>query len=399
MGVTDDDLGTRAAHGFPANPESVLGLIRDGRDVGSAEWGFPMTIEEVREVERRSAYVQATFDSGLIGAARARTDFAGVFLDHDSGGRVVVVTTSDPIHAEAGLQPLVPEGGVVTFAKARFTFAQLEDAKNRLMAEPHGLRFSLGYPITRASVDEEENLLVVAIPEDEVTAISDVERELERALAVKVRVVKEGPSPEVVCATRENCHTPMKAGIMIRQGSTGGPPCTMGFHIVIDASSDEQFITAGHCGHVGSNTWYHAGYGNVGTEQATIYVQNGVDIMRVQMSDYQDSSLIYAEGRTVSSVRDPLLNETVCASLGVRNAIDCGTVTDTSTTWIGEACQCTINGADTGGITIQNGDSGSPIYARPNSSNAVAIGVVNRTMGEFAKIPGALFIWGASIRD
>jgi hypothetical protein len=70
----------------------------------------------------------------------------------------------------------------------------------------------------------------------------------------------------------------MKGGIVIRKGSTGGDRCTMGFHVV--AGSDVQFVTAGHCGYSGSNNWYHQSYGYVGSEQATLYGNNGIDIMK-----------------------------------------------------------------------------------------------------------------------
>lgn len=399
---SEDDLDARAAHGFPADSDHVRQITNSGADVGTAEYGFPMTQAEMDEVERRSAYVQSAHESGLVDAARARRDFAGTYVDHQADGQIVVLVTSSVKEAEAALRPLVPDGGAgMRIESAQFTFAQLEAAKDALMREPDGLRLTLSIDVELASVDEAGNRLVVAIHPSETVPADELRDRLVELLGVAVDIVVEAPSDEAVCNTRENCHTPYKAGIVIRQGSTTGTRCTMGFHIVVNVSSDEQFFTAGHCGHTGSNTWYHAATGGIGVELATLYVQNGVDIMRVQMSDSQDSNQIYGEGRVVTSSRNPMQNESVCSARGVSPAptIDCGTVSDTSTSWIGGACQCTINGADTSGISIVLGDSGSPIYVRASSTSAVAIGVVNRTDGTFAKIQGALGVWGASIRD
>lgn len=393
------DLETRADHGFSTDLDYVLGFVAAGEDVGTAEWGFPMTREEVAEVERRSAFVQAAHDSGLIDRARARPDFAGAYVDHQQDGKLVILVTSDAEEASSSLLALVPAGGPgMEVRRADYTFAQLEDAKDSLMREPDGARFSLNYKVHEASVDEENNRLVVTIADEASSSVAAARDQLAALLGVRVHVVTGAASSEQQeCTSRENCHDPMEAGNVIRKGSATGPRCTMAFHIVIN--SDEQFVTAGHCGFSGSNTWYHAGFGSIGVELATIYVQNGVDIMRVQMSDSQDSNQIYGETRPVTSSRNPMQNETVCASRGVSNGIDCGTVSDTSTSWIGEACGCTINGADHNGISTTDGDSGSPIYVRASATSAVAVGVHNTASGGFARLQSALNVWGATIRN
>lgn len=236
---SDDDLEARAAHGFPADPGYVRQFMNAGADVGTAEYGFPMTQAEMDEVERRSAYVQAAHESGLVDAARARRDFAGTYVDHKANGQVVVLVSSPVDEADAALRPLVPKGGAgMRVESAQFTFAQLEDAKDALMREPDGLRLKLGIDVERASVDEAGNRLVVAVRPSETVPPVQLRDQLVELLGVAVDVVTEPQADEAVCNSRENCHTPYKAGIVIRQGSTTGGRCTMGFHIVVNVNSD-----------------------------------------------------------------------------------------------------------------------------------------------------------------
>ncbi len=193
----------------------------------------------------------------------------------------------------------------------------------------------------------------------------------------------------------------MRAGIRIYQGAN--PPneqggCTMAFHIV--DSGDEQFLTAGHCGFGGSNNWFHPGYGavKVGSELGTLYAANGHDAMRVQMSDAQDSNRIYLDTQLVTTSRNPIQGEGVCASLGFDGSFDCGTVVDSVDTWIGEACGCVINGADSDGITIIPGDSGSPMVNNVSVGNFAAIGIVNLADGHFARMQTVLNLMDVVIR-
>jgi hypothetical protein len=97
--------------------------------------------------------------------------------------------------------------------------------------------------------------------------------------------------------------------------------------------------------------------------------------MKVGFPDAQASTKIYGEQATVSSSANPTLNETVCSSLGVTNAIRCGTVNFSS-------ANCIVDGLSTtcalaSGISAAGGDSGSPFYKRVSSSIASARGVLS----------------------
>ncbi len=171
----------------------------------------------------------------------------------------------------------------------------------------------------------------------------------------------------------------------------------MGFHIRV--GTYEQFLTSGHCGHSGNNLWFHPGFGTglVGHELATLYVSGGKDVMRVQIPDTQASNRVYhSQLREVASARQPLLNETICASLGQTNAVDCGSVFKTWVSWTSATCLCTVWGGDYKDIASQGGDSGSPMYAVYNSTDVVAIGVLANST-KFARVQDALNSWNAVV--
>lgn len=163
----------------------------------------------------------------------------------------------------------------------------------------------------------------------------------------------------------------------------------MGFHVV--KNGDYQFITAGHCGYAGSNAWYHSGYGNIGSETASVYHHLGDDLMWVNMPNSgQASDDIYHGSTNIVGMATPITGETVCASMGFSHSVDCGVVTDNFLTYaINEAYGgYTLYGGDIDGIARTGGDSGSPIYR--DLAGDVAIGLHSTASGKFARIADVL---------
>jgi len=192
-----------------------------------------------------------------------------------------------------------------------------------------------------------------------------------------------------------------RAGVVIRNDTANSAgTCTMGFHILI--GSDEQFLTAGHCGCAYTAVdWHHTGLGLIGNEAATMtgLATQKKDMMRVQMNDSQASALMYADSGDMGDGALPIVNETVFASLGVSNLKKSGTVTDDWTSWTSEYCHVTMWGGDTNISTIP-GDSGSPIYRRFSFGGEwylTPIGIGNTAVGQFGRVRDALNHWGATI--
>jgi hypothetical protein len=164
-------------------------------------------------------------------------------------------------------------------------------------------------------------------------------------------------------------------------------------------ASDRQHLTAGHCGFAGSNSWYHAGYsGSIayGGETASWYIGSHIDAMRVNIPNTQVSASIYGTARSVSGVRRPILGEIICASLGKSNTVPCGTVTSPNSGWVSSTCNCIVNGADSSLTTI-GGDSGSPMYSAVGAVDAVALGISDTSIGQFAIVYDVLQLAGDTI--
>lgn len=172
----------------------------------------------------------------------------------------------------------------------------------------------------------------------------------------------------------------------------------MGFHIVVNG--DKQFVTAGHCGFRKPTDWYHTGYGQVGTLASTIFESHDRDLMRVKMNDTQASNFIYGSGRDIIGARSPVQGDTLCASLGRMNSIDCGSVTVAWEQYFTDTCgvDCPLWGTRFEGVTYfeGGGDSGSPIYSGGTLGTATAVGIVSSQL-HFANIQSGLNVWNAAV--
>jgi hypothetical protein len=173
----------------------------------------------------------------------------------------------------------------------------------------------------------------------------------------------------------------------------------MGFHIRI--GTDEQWLTAGHCGcaYVPVD-WHHKGLGLIGNELATMTnLATPKDMMRVQMNDAQASALVYGTSGEMGQSVLPVVNEAVFASLGISNAVKSGKVTDDWTSWHSEYYNKTMWGGDTNIATIP-GDSGSPIYRRWSFGGEwyiTPIGIVDMATGQFGRVVDAQTHWGFTV--
>ena len=353
----------------------------------SAEgYGFPMTDAEVVEFKRRGAFVQLVTDL-VVPDAQKINGWAGAYVDQHEGGRFVLMFREGSDVDEDGLRMrLGKDAEGLHFRYVEFTETALDNAHLKLLEWwPRST-----VDLLSVGISHQDNGLIIFVSEADVDLAWKLGAEILPSHMFRVEAAE--PEVETVCSSRDTCYSPMKAGIRIRKGSSrSSSGCTMGFHI--QRGSDEQFVTAGHCGWSGSNNWYHWSYGFVGSELASQYHNWGRDAMRVQISDVQDSNRVYNLHGTVTSSRNPWQGESVCASLGWSNAHRCGTVELSSTSWRGSKCGCTLFGADHS-IANTGGDSGSPIF----SSHPVAVGIQNTGSGKFARLGDVLSSWGASLR-
>jgi hypothetical protein len=250
-------------------------------------------------------------------------------------------------------------------------------------------------------LDTSHNRLKLEVAPANLEEARRLSSQLEAELHVSVAIESAQLDHDTACTTRDNCYSPMRAGIWIYKGQVDSvPECTMAFHIVI--GTNELFTTAGHCGYTGSDGWYTRPLGNIGWEPpggvGTLYADGGQDIMWVSMADSQASQYIYGCCTDILGYGYPIQNETVCDSLGWTNAIRCGTATSTWLSYLSDTPNPDIHvwGGDTSISTI-DGDSGSPVYRLNDSNQATAIGVNTTEFGQFARLDTSLDNWGANV--
>lgn len=378
------DVETRMSLGLNADVEYVQNLRGSAEDVGSDLFNVPMTQTELDEMQERWDFASATRDT-VLPFVRELPTFAGAYYDHSSNGDLIILLTAAEADVRNEISSLAPAGRETRVEIVDYTQLELRESI-RMVQEVWP---TVGGPeIYTVAVDEPANAIRVEVNLSDLAYAEKVINELASIIRVPMFATVGEKPIETVCTGRENCYSPMKGGIVIRKGSTAGARCTMGFHVI--TGSDVQFVTAGHCGYSGSNNWYHQGYGYVGSEQTSLYGNNGIDIMRIQMSNGQASESLYDSAAAINAVDWPITGMWVCASLGVSNSWSCGTVSDNYTSWTGAACNCTIYGGDTT-HSIIDGDSGAPLV--DGNLPYSAIGVMNTASGKFAIMKDALPNW------
>jgi hypothetical protein len=338
----------------------------------------------------------------VLREAQPSPAYAGAYVDQLNDGAVVVLLTAkdELIEASVSNAAALLDRPVKT-EYVEHTFKSLETA----MYAAWNLPELKGIKIASIGIDERANSLVIAVDS---TSENDARDRLDAVaddLGVPVQLSADEMPRDADCQ-RNNCPPPMKAGILIYQG--GNPPnedafCTMGFH-VFNSAGQGHFLTAGHCGYTGSNSWYNPGvdFGSIGSESNTWYgptFSPSRDVMSVHMPLSWMTNDIYPNPRQIKSMIAPTQGLFVCAARGKSSgAFACGTVNLASTTWTSNTCNCQQSGGQASDISLIVGDSGSPILALGNGSDAMAVGIGDTTVGNFAKVKAALDAYGYTIK-
>jgi hypothetical protein len=384
----------RAAFGLSADSGDVSRLLHSPADVGSTKWGLPLTGEEevALDLQGRMSFAQAA-GAELLPFVRALPTFGGVYQDQRNEGALVVLLVEANPQIEQQILSLVPLGArAVTIRYVPNTYAELRLAAHRAWG-----RWAALYPEVRlraVKVDTMNNRLRLRVDAQAGLLDSHRVRAVRTDLRVPFTLDVGAIETSVACPERDECADSLDAGVIINRGAPGGPRCTMGFHIRI--GTNREFLTSGHCGRDGAREWYRHGT-LVGRQIATLYRQDGSDVMRVRLSGPGASSSLRGPAGVVAGSDLPIQGQVVCASLGRSLRVDCGTVSSEWVSWTDGICTCTSWGGDVDGIEIRQGDSGSPIYLLHGDGRATAIGLVSTTSGKFAVVADALAHWGATI--
>lgn len=393
-------VSQRSTYGLPTDPGTLEALTKPGADVGTRTWGFPMSAaeEERLDLNGRIRFADAVSRT-VLPLAQSLPTYGGAYIDQRADGSLVVLLTAlDPDVVQAIIALAPADSREVRVVQVRHTQAELRTAVDQAWTT---LPSAIEGSIQGIGVDTMRNGIRVTVAGGGQAADQPAASQtasLDGGIPV---FVETGPtSQETVCNNRNDCHTPLRAGVVVRNNtasSTG--TCTMGFHIRI--GTDEQWLTAGHCGCAYTATdWHHTGLGLVGNEVARMTnLAQPKDIMRVQMADAQASALVYGHSGEMGQSVLPVVNEAVFGSMGIANTVMSGTIKDDWTSWHSEYCNKTMYGGDTNLVQIP-GDSGSPIYRRWSFGGEwyiTPIGVGVMATGQFGRVKDAQDYWGFTV--
>lgn len=402
-------VSIRRAYGLSDDPIRVDALAGSTEDVGSADWGIPMTAEEAEAVDinGRNLFVRAAHEQ-LVPYARSLKSFAGLYVDQLAGGDIVVQLTDINPEAVAAIQARAPKDTrKVRVVAARYPNALLESTARSIAKSRNSLLAGLSF--TGVALDTVGNRVRVEIAPGSGHDLRALGERLSATFGVDVVIAEVARSADVVgCTTsRDTCYDPMRAGNRIRDGSVNGENwCTQGFPVKENGTTNVQILTACHCYKLGvSNTWYHKAYGKLGAEDGTAYGEDGYDVMKVEFPNAQVSERIFDVSGTQqnTAARDPITGEGICFSGARTDAIVCGTVQDNLRSWVSETCSCNVWGGDASYTPIK-GDSGAPVYARVYITSTgspywshTPIRVNDHENGGFAYVTAAQWVLGVTV--
>jgi hypothetical protein len=147
VGLRADDAWVRAV---AADPGAVW------------QYGVPLTVAEQAELDRRSA------DVGTLGPILQAygddhaAEFAGLFIDHESGGVLVMLFTDHIAEHDAAIRQLVRPGAPIEVRHAPLAETDLMALMNRITADDDRLK-SLGVAVLTTALDTMANRVAVGV--------------------------------------------------------------------------------------------------------------------------------------------------------------------------------------------------------------------------------------------
>lgn len=357
--LSDMLMAKRAVLGFDTSAEELLLLA----GVIPSEFGVALLPSELAELQRR---VQLQAEIAHVRESLEQLEgFAGLYIDHRSGGIVnVLMATGEASSA----RELLDEVGLQWLAVVRrvpFSLADLLGAKERVTQLPSLLQLG----VVRIGVDIRANRVIMGTTgsPELVQAIIPLE------VAELVEVEVADPIEAGACVSRSNCASPLKGGLGI---SSVQGACTSG--LMMRTGSTSFATTAGHCSNNPrtGTVWKHNGSG-IGTVTVNAwYTASRADAAGIDLvSNAQESNLVYRSTNSFLAVtsRQPQegdnVGDLVCHS-GISSGVQCGVLETAETVWVEGNRFDDMRRAQ---VPFTYGDSGSPVWSW-NTSMAVGIG-------------------------
>jgi hypothetical protein len=375
-----DQMRFRAELGVPASAEVVADLNErweQGALPGATAEGAVFTADETAELDaREDAGQEIAFAARRYFSGARASAFGGVYIDHDTGRTVVLVTRDAAAH-ESALRARVSEPDRLTVRAADHALADLER-----VADAVG---TAGGDVLGAAVDERANEVDVNVARDTPAVRAAVAR-LVRPGELPALRFHETPAPTFTGVEGLNA-PPVKGGQRIITFRPDGYKigCTSAFAAYAITRTDagiftteRYLLTAGHCdlerqAAAGwfQTEWYYIGLTDVNS------IASGIDAMRIRLSRPLDRSQLVAITPTndryiyyrQSNTAD-VVGERTCMSGATTGGEKCGTLLVRSSS--GTMDGIPLRGLRIASFDAKEGDSGGSVLFNSEAKGVVS---------------------------
>jgi hypothetical protein len=257
----EDELRFRRDFGLSTDLGLIRTLMADPTAYDGG-YGVALTAIELADLQRRLTIQEQL--ASLREFAQAQPTFAGLWIDQQAGGVVMVAFAGDAAAHRAAIGALAPSGSTVQVLDVQYSLAELEATLELVESERLALK-GRGLWIRELGIDPRPNRVEVAVEE-----LTDaVAAELRARFGDTIVVEQSGHPTPTGCSDRYHCiGPPVRAGIAAPTNSSY--PCSLGFLVKQAYAPGTGWLTAGHCAPNVGAVWAHDGI-NIGTIRATCW--------------------------------------------------------------------------------------------------------------------------------
>ncbi len=307
-------------------------------------------------------------------------EFAGLWIDHDDGGRVKIAFSGNVEVNLAAARRGFAEPDVLIGVPVANSGATLAALRDQIRADRALLSSSILGRYWFVTVEEDNNVVSMTVE-----GLTPAQRGfLEQRYGTAAFRVVDGAAPQPGATTncpgdRHHCNNPLRGSIKIANITRGGE-CSLGFTGRDNATGGSIIITAGHCAEYGNLLSHNNRLIGTVSKSEIIALADSLKA-RENTSNWSISNLVYRAQYDDSyrihhiSGNTNVANGTALCNAGfVTGGPDCQTVMDGD--WEGfvgpryHYNQVQVRGC------FREGDSGGPVYAA-NTAFAIAFGGSN----------------------
>ena len=396
--VTNEErhaLAFRRTFGF----DSDLALVRQAAAPGgysNRAYGVPLSTAEAEEMARRFEVEQASHPAVDYGMKMAT--WGGYYIDQLAGGAPVFLFTGDEEEMREELGRRLPSGTGYRVVRVDRSLAELEHTMAAITEAQPDLKRA-GIHVTSTAVDTAGNDLVVGV----LGLTEEARLRLTSQFGDYLRVQEMGPAYSDACPIY-NCRQ-IKGGIRIVGEAGFTWRCTAGWIVRRGIDDSLAVLTAGHCLWAQTNpalndNWYHGNASNnadfFGDSRYYSYADNvygdvGLVEIRAEEDDVYENApnKMWDDDGGTHSVTGAVANvyqtqgSQVCAFGAASNDSRCTSIvlgdanreSIADAAWAGTSSH-TILHTKVYGVDLIHGDSGGPLWQRPNpySNNVIVMG-------------------------